>query len=81
MDKNEAQDHVGKRVRAFTYIRGEYEGVLIEVKSLPGKPWRGLIEIDKILTPADPKGWTVGPYRTKQVGELIKVGAVNIEPI
>ena len=81
MDKQEAQAHIGKRVSVHTFIRGEYEGVLIEVKTFPGKPWRGLINIDKIVAPADPEGWTSGPYRTKEIGEHIEAGAVSIEPI
>ena len=81
MDKQQARAHIGKRVRVFTYIRGEYEGILIEVKSLPRKPWRGLIEIDKILAPADSEGWSSGPHRTKEIGEIIQAGAVSIYPI
>lgn len=74
MTKDEAKDWIGKPVTAWTALQGSYAGVLMEVISRPGRPWRGKVKIAAQLQPAN-KG-----YLTHRPGKIIEVGHSSIKP-
>ncbi len=77
MDRKQAQALVGTRVSAWTAANGVYVGTLREVTD--HRPWRGVVLIDGIVSPANCWERGRGFRRGKRVGETIEVGGVNIE--
>ena len=71
--KEDAKKLVGKMVSAWTATHGTYEGVLEEVVSKPGKPWRGKIRIIGIVKHA-------AIFESEYpIGAVIEVGNTSIK--
>jgi hypothetical protein len=81
MNREKAKTYIGKRVRVWTSMRGEYEGVLTQVIAKPGKPWRGVVRVDDVLAEAFTQGWKNSQRKTKQAGEEIEVGGIHVYPL
>lgn len=81
MNKAEAIELIGKPVEAWTAANGVYAGTLVEVVAKKGSPWRGIVKIESVWSPA--QHFERGDVcRTgKRPGETIEVGGVNIKPI
>lgn len=77
MTRQAAQALIGTRVEAWTAANGIYVGTLVEVR---GSPWRGTVEIDGVLRPADFEYGRPRPRRGFRPGERLEVGGINIRP-
>ena len=76
MKRKEAETKIGTRVYAWKVANGTYFGKLVEV--IPGKKWRGIVEIDGVVTPAHHFEFGRVVRRGFRPGERIEVGGVNI---
>jgi|JI8StandDraft_1071087.scaffolds.fasta_scaffold290408_2 hypothetical protein len=79
MNRAEASEAIGKRVRAWTAANGVYVGTLREVRARHGAPWRGVVLVDGILEVAvhfERGGFGRRGYRP---GETLEVGGQSIK--
>lgn len=61
-------------------MNGSYTGVLVEVKTSPGRPWRGVVKVDGVLEAAAYE--TMRGVRQRsgfRPGDEIEVGGINIQ--
>ena len=73
MNKQEAQALVGKPVIVWTALWGTYQGILIEIVTEKGKPWRGRVEIADLLE---------APFGHRlQEGQVVEVGHSSIKAV
>lgn len=78
MNRAEASQAIGKRVRAWTAANGVYVGTLREVRARQGAPWRGVVLVEGILEVAvhfERGGFCRRGYRP---GETLEVGGQSI---
>ena len=80
MNKSQAQKFIGTTVDAWTACNGQYVGVLEEVLTPQGRPWRGKVRITGVLKPADMFDKNVVDRRGFREGEIIEVGGTSISP-
>lgn len=80
MNREQAQQLVGKRVSAWTAANGIYTGELVQVISRRGKPWRGRVRIDGVLEPACVFERGRAGRRGFRPGAEIEVGGSSIQP-
>lgn len=79
MKKEEAKKLLNTRVLAKTPMRGSYVGNLIEV--VENRPWRGKVKITGVVDyPVLQEGAMRSHRKCKEIGDIIEVGGVNIEP-
>ena len=72
-----AREHLGKRVGVWTAANGTYAGKLVEVVARKGAPWRAIVLIDTLLSPASPEfGRT--PRQGFRRGDEIEVGGSSV---
>ena len=73
-----AQDYLGKRVGVWTASNGTYAGKLVEVVARKGAPWRAIVLIDTILSPASPEFSSRRPRQGFRRGDEIEVGGSSV---
>ncbi len=76
MKRQDAEKKLGGRVIAWTSVNGQYVGKLVEV--IASRPWRAVIEIDGIISPAHHYEFGQVKRRGFREGELIEVGGTNV---
>lgn len=81
MTRKEAESLIGTPVEAWTSANGIYAGTLVEVVAKgKGSPWRGVVRIESVWSPAQHFERGEVCRTGKQIGETIEVGGVNIKP-
>ncbi|MCT8138951.1 DUF2777 family protein [Anaerobacillus sp. CMMVII] len=85
MNRKEANNHIGKKIRVVDPLLGSYIGELIDVVAEPRKPWRGKVTITAIeqypvqnLTDMKDQALTYPPFAD---GKTYEIPGSKIEPV